>query len=147
MPPEPIEINLNSFERLAILRQEMQNLEKELEKAEGGLRICLESQARREYLSSLSAYFSKRGDAEAGDPDELARRREEIYQALEAVRAQIPVLESEIARGGARPSARAAGLKAGRAAPAAPRSGPSSAGSSRTRGKQDKKRLQSFGDF
>ena len=138
MSLEPIEVNLNAFERLSILRRELQHLERECEEVEGRLRSSLEAEARRSYLASLSPYFRTREESaqEESDPAELSRRREAVHQALEAVRRQIPVLEAEIASGAApaaapRPSERAA-------RPAA---------RPRTDSQKVQKRLPSFDDF
>ena len=139
MALEPMHVSLSAFECLAILRQELQTLEKALEDIERRLSASLEAQARAEYLGSLSSYFQTRAQAEEiEDAAKLEEERQAIHQALEAVKQQIPQMEAQAASGEEPQAApaRPVGTQPVAPPPAAKPASPAA-----------RKRLQGFGDF
>jgi hypothetical protein len=95
---EPIEVELNDFAKLELLRDEDERLAQELADVEREIRGQKLSQIRQDYLASLSQYYAA-NPVHSLDParlQELDGRRAMIHSTLEAVRAQRQQFESSL---------------------------------------------------
>jgi len=98
---DPITVTLSTFEKLEILRTEIKAREQELADTEKELRAALRSVATQRFLKSLAPYYNSVPlPPEAAAAPDLERKRHSLYQVIQAIRAQIPRLEST-ATGGA----------------------------------------------
>jgi hypothetical protein len=92
---EPITVTLSTFEKLEILRTEIRILEQELQETEKLLRVALRSVATQRFLKSLAPYYNTSPlPPEAAAAPDLEDKRQALYQVIQAVRSQIPRLES-----------------------------------------------------
>jgi len=110
---EPITVTLSTFERLEILRSELKAREEELQGVERDLRNAMRAFATYKYLKSISPYYADRpAPPEVTAVPELDKKRQALYQVIQAIRAEIPRLESS------------AGGAPAQAVPSAPRAEP-----------------------
>jgi hypothetical protein len=83
---EPIGVELTDFNKLELLRDEEERLSEELAGLEKSIRAAQTAVAEREYLASLSPYYSQASAEEAAAPrlPEMNSQRELVAGALEA---------------------------------------------------------------
>jgi hypothetical protein len=92
---EPITVTLSSFEKLEILRTELKQCEQAAQDAERDLRAALRAVAVQRYLKSVAPFYNERPlPPEAAAAPELERKRQALYQVIQALRSQIPRLEA-----------------------------------------------------
>jgi len=122
MSPEPIRVELTDFAKLGLLREEEERLGAELGDLERRIRERQLAAAEREFLKSLSAYYSRTApEASAGPtPEQMEAQRALVFQALEVVRAQRQQYEEALSapaadKGARSPARRSAGSAAGAA--------------------------------
>jgi hypothetical protein len=105
---DPVTVTLTPFEKLEILRTELKAREEEMQSVERDLRRAMRTLATHRYLRSVSEFYaSQPPPPEAATAPELDKRRQALYQLIQALRAEIPRLESAAVRG--QPPPRAAG--------------------------------------
>jgi hypothetical protein len=92
---DPITVTLSSFEKLEILRSEIKAREQDLTETEKDLRKALRAVATQRFLKSLAPYYNSVPlPPEAVAAPDLEAKRQALYQVIQAIRAQIPRLES-----------------------------------------------------
>ncbi len=93
---EPIQVNLSIFEKLEILRQEIDLREEELKEAEKSIRQILHEIERQKYLQTVHPLFQHLPPpAEAANLPQLHSNREALHQALLAMKASMQAIEAE----------------------------------------------------
>ena len=98
---DPITVTLSTFEKLEILRTEVKVREQELADTEKELRAALRSVATQRFLKSLAPYYNSVPlPPEAAAAPDLERKRQSLYQVIQAIRSQIPRLEATAMGGG-----------------------------------------------
>ena len=108
MSPDSMSVALTTFEKLEILRAELKEREQEIQKVERDLNAALRSLATYRYLKSIAPYYAnKPAPPEATAVPELEKRRQSLVQVVQAIRAEMPALESAAVRGQAPPRAEA----------------------------------------
>ena len=102
----PITVALTDFERLEILRHELELREQELQDAEKDVRRILYEVERQKYLASIHALFQQLPQPEeAANLPQLIANRDGLHQAIQAMKAALQALEA--ATRGAAPTAAA----------------------------------------
>jgi hypothetical protein len=95
---EPITVTLSTFEKLEILRGELKAREEELQNVERELKNALRMLATHRYLKGVSPYYARRPTPpEAAAVPEIEKRRQALYQVIQAIRAEVPRLEAAAA--------------------------------------------------
>lgn len=126
---EPIRVELSAFEKLAILRAELDERMDELEKLEATIREELTRSETQRYLESLGPYYASNRPADLPTSESiqsLEDRRAQLKNIVTSIEAMIP----EVMK-----------MAEGKEAPAATGGGSQAAGSAR------KARFDSFDDF
>ena len=92
---EPITVTLSSFEKLEVLRIELKTREEELQGVERDLKTALRSIATQRFLKSVAPYYNDQGlPKEAASAPDLERKRQALYQVIQAIRSAMGKLES-----------------------------------------------------
>lgn len=125
---EPISVELTDFNKLELLRDEVESLTEKLAEAEKSIRDAMLAAARREFLMSLSPYYASvpAGDVDVARLQELHAQRQLVGSALEVVEAQYQQFEQAL--GGAPQGAETPGRRSDR---------PKSAGGARSSSFED----------
>jgi len=93
---ERIGIQLSNFEKLQILREELEKRQEELTALEVSIRDNLFALERRRYLESLSPYYAAYlADAKLPTADEIAaleERRQQLRQLIQTIESAIAAL-------------------------------------------------------
>ena len=96
---DPIHIELSVFEKLQIVRTELEQRQEEKEKLEGLIKSLLFEIEQAKYLKSLDPAYQKIDTTEQEEKlESLNKRRAEIYSILEKLEKTYPELETQ-ARG------------------------------------------------
>ncbi len=141
--PERIRITFSPFEKLQILRSELEDRSRELEALEAEIRNKLQLHETQRYLETLSPYYTAQPRQDLPTREEieaLESRRTQLHELIDTIEASIPaLLQQAESGGGAPPQPSPAGDGA---APGAPPPGPQAAA-----GQARKARFESFDDF
>ncbi len=127
---EKIQVELSPFEKLQILRSELDDRQKELAGLEAEIRSKLQVSQTQRYLESLSPYYAanpREGLASREEVEAMEARRVQLHELIRNIEATIPMLLQSKGQDAGRQAAPAA-------APAAP-------------GPVRKARFDSFDDF
>ena len=125
--PESVSHELSPFEKIEILRSEIEDLEEKLRQTEAKLRSIHFEVERLRYLASLAKPYAKSPAPDGySDIEELETKRKEMISTLKALKAALPQAEA---------------AASGKAPPAARREGPAAGAAQKRRG------FQSFDDF
>jgi hypothetical protein len=117
---EPIRVELSDYLKVELLREEEERLAGELGEVEKNIRECLIAGLERDFLKSLSPYYSRlaqEGGEDAHKVAELESRRALVHGTLEVVRGQRQQFEETL---GVPAAGRAGHAPARRAAQAVP---------------------------
>lgn len=122
----PISVELTDYEKIEILRHEIELREEELSEAEKSIRSIMYELERQRYLGTIHALFQQLPQPEeAAALPQLQANREGLSQAIQTMKAALQALEGAMA--GAAPQ----GAPAQR--PGLPQRQPSQAGGQRVR--------------
>ena len=92
---EKIAVELSPFEKLQILRQELEDRQKEKTEIEAEIRAKLQLIETQRYLESLSPYYAanpQEGLPSREEVEALETRRIQLHELVQNIEATIPVL-------------------------------------------------------
>jgi hypothetical protein len=105
---DPVTVTLTPYEKLEILRAELKARDEEMQSVERELRRAMRTLATHRYLRLVSEFYaSQPPPPEAATVPQLDKRRQALHQLIQALRTEIPKLESAAVSG--QPPPRAAG--------------------------------------
>ena len=97
MPLDPIRVTLSPYERLEILRQELELREQEFLEVEKRVRQILWELERQRYLQTVHPLFQQlQKPAEASELPQLNANREALDSALKTLRTTFQAVEEEV---------------------------------------------------
>ena len=116
MPEDKLSYELTPFERLEIIRLEVEERQEELAEVEATIRGVLYEVERLRLLAGISKAYAKAKAPEGYDKlDKLEARRVQLGAQIAALKAALPAIETQAtgAAGGTAPAAGPAGASGG----------------------------------